>query len=226
MLIQLTTPRITFNSSRHEHHVYIHTLAMPNVSAGEVRFTGPTDPEHGKKATIIVEPKEILPLDEGLSVKIHVLPFWELFNEGPKKVEHDGAMVRAANLKVVQMCTAGFQVLAKSAFRAGPRSYEEHQIAFSMKFPATGGGLLQITDSLMDFVNTSFNPWACNPSPLSESTKAELKNLYARSHILPKGRSDIDDQRKTRIAAATASMEKEQAHPAPSSKGSPNTNVN
>lgn len=211
MLVQLTTPRIIFDPSRHEHHIYIHTLSKPDVSTGAVLFTGTTDPEHGQVETRPLDPKEILPLDGGLAVQIYVLPFWELFQGGPKEVLHDGEMVRAADLKISRYCTAGFQVIAKSAFRASPRTYEEHKIGFTLVFPATGGGVIRLSDTFVDITNLTFNPWACNPDPLPEAAKAELRSTYARTHALPDGRSDIDARRKARIAAAEASMRNEAA---------------
>lgn len=207
MLVQLTTPRIVLDHSRHPEHVYLHTLFISDVSEGRVLFTGPTDPEHGKTGTDSLEPYEILPLEEGLSVKVFVLPFWDLFQGGPKTVVHDGIVTRSADVRLARYCTTGFQVTAKSAFRAGPRVYEEHRLSFTMAFPVTGGGVIRLGNSLVDITNPSFDPWAPNPSPLPEAAKKELQDIYARVHALPKGRSDIEARRKERIAAAEASMQ-------------------
>lgn len=209
MLVQLTTPRISLDPFKHQHQVYIHTLKKPDVSTGTVLFTGPTDPEHGKQGTVELEPKEVLNLEGDMSVQIYVLPFWKLFQGGPKTVIHDGEEVRSADLKIVRFCTSGFGVVAKSAFRAGPRQYEEHTISFHMTFPATGGGLIRISDSPLDVVNTTFDPWASDPDNLPEAAKNELRSAYARTHALPDGRSDIEARRQARVATAEASMKAE-----------------
>ena len=208
MFIQLTTPRIVLDLTRHPEYIYLHTLLMPDVSEGEVLFTGPVDPEHGQRGTKTLEPREILPLAGGLSVRTFILPFWELFQGGPKTAVHDGAIVRAADLKITRYCTAGFQVVVKSAFRASPREYLEHTLAFHMAFPATGGGILRLANADVDLANPSFNPWAVNPSPPSEAATAELREAYARTHMLT-GRSDIDSRRQARIVAAEACMRAE-----------------
>lgn len=206
MLVQLTTPRIVFDPSRHPEHIHLHTLSKPDVSDGHVLFTGVTDPEHGVRQTVTLEPREMLPLDGGMFAKTYILPFWKLFTGGPKTAVSDGQVVRAADLKIVRFCTAGFQVVARSAFRAGPGEYREHSTAFVMAFPATGGGSLRLADTDVDLVNPSFNPWAEDPTPLSDAAKAELQSTYARTHALPDGRSDIDARRRARVAAAEASM--------------------
>jgi hypothetical protein len=208
MFIQLTTPRIVLDHTRYPEHIYFHTLSKPNVSEGTVLFTGTVDPEHGERCTKTLEPHTRIPLDEDMEVKIFVLPFWELFKGGPKTAMHDGAIVRAADLSIVRYCTAGFQVTAKSAFRAGPRTYEEHTLSFHMSFPATGGGILRIADSFLDLSNPSFDPWAPNPKAASEAAKSELRQMYGRTHAAPNGRNDIEARRRGRIAAAEASMEK------------------
>ena len=209
MFIQLTTPRIVLDHTRYPEHIYFHTLSKPDVSEGKVLFTGIVDPEHGERASKTLEPHTLIPLEEGMAVHIFVLPFWELFKGGPKTAMHDGEIVRAADLSIVRFCTAGFQVSAKSAFRAGPRTYEEHTLSFQMSFPATGGGVIRIADSLLDLSNPSFDPWAPNPDAVSEAAKSELRQMYGRTHAAPNGRSDIEERRRARIAAAEASMKNE-----------------
>jgi len=205
MLINLTTPRPVLDHTRYPEHIYLHTLSKSEVSDGSVLFTG--TPEHGQRNTRDLEPREVATLDGGVAVRVFILPFWELFTGGQQTAVSDGEIVRAANLKIVRYCTAGFQVTAKSAFRASPREYLEHTLAFTMSFPATGGGVLRLADVNVDIANPSFDPWAPDPSPVPEAAKAELQEIYARAHAMLS--NSADDRRRARVAAAEASMRAE-----------------
>jgi hypothetical protein len=205
MLIQLTTPRIMLDPSRFPEYIHLHTLSTPDVSTGQVLFTGVTDPEHGQRGTKTLEPREMAELDGGIVVRTFVLPFWELFEGGQKTVVHDGEIVRSANLKISRYCSAGFQVVVKSAFRSSPRTYEERTLALHMVFPATGGGVIRLGNSDVDIVNPSFDPWAPDLSKPPEAATAELRETYARAHALPRNTS----LRDARVAAAEASMKAE-----------------
>jgi len=195
--------------------MHIHTLAKAGVSEGTVRLSGTTDPEFGKTDGVFIEPVNTYPIkgEDGFEVHEHVLPFWRLFERPDdfQEARHDGAVVASADFRIVRYCTAGFGVVCKSAFRADPRSYEEHTVAFTMVFPATGGGIMRLADSFFDIANQDFDPWAPDPMKrLGQGPRQDLELLdgYNRTHQLGNA-SAIDDRRSSRIAMAEASMAKE-----------------
>lgn len=211
MFVQATTPRPLFDHLRNPRYLHIHTLAKAGVSDGMVRFSGTTDPEFGKGDGVIIEPLNTYPIEgeDGFEVLEHVLPFWRLFQrpDNFEEAVHDGEVVASADISIVRYCTAGFGVVCKSAFRASPREYQEHTVAFKMIFPATGGGIIRLADCLFDISNASFDPWAPDPTkqlgpgPIKDE---DLQISYGRTHKL--GSASIDSRRDARVAAAEASM--------------------
>jgi len=173
MLIQLTTPRPVLDPSEYPAYLHLHVLTKPGVSDGKVLFTSVKDPEHGTYDTRTLDPTHTLPLNasDGVGALIYVLPFWELF-----KSEYENR-----NLYMVPFCTAGFKVVANSAFRADPKTYRSRALAFHILMPVTGGGIIRLGDSEFDVTNPSFNPWAPNPT-MSPAAVGELQDGYNRAH--------------------------------------------
>ena len=219
MFVQATTPRPLFDHLRNPRYLHIHTLAKAGVSEGTVRFSGTTDPEFGKGDGVFIEPLNTYPIkgEDGFEVLEYALPFWRLFQRPDNFEEaiHDGSVVASADVSVVRYCTGGFGVVCKSAFRASPREYQEHTIAFKMIFPATGGGIIRLADCLFDISNQDFDPWAPDPTKRlgpGPSKDLELQISYNRTHKLSS--SAIEDRRASRVAAAEASMARSGTLPA------------
>ena len=212
MLIQTTTPRPFFDASKHPLYIHIHTLAQVGVSDGIVRLSGTIDPEFGTTGGVNIEPTNhyLIEGEDGFEALEHVLPFWRLFErpDNFQEARHDEIVVPSADFRITRYCTAGFGVVCKSAFRASPRAYEEHTIAFTMVFPATGGGIIRLADCFFDITNPTFDPWAPDPTKrlgLGPLKNPDLQLSYNRTHKIGQS-SAIDQRRAARIAAAEASM--------------------
>lgn len=213
MLIQTSAPRPLFDPSRYPKYLYIHTLAKAGVSHGAVFFNATTDPEHAKHEGKTLDPANEYPIEgeDGFQALEYVVPFWDLFQRKTNKpVLYDGKPaseqgVQVGSVKLARYCTNGFNITAKSAFRASPREYEEHTVALTVVMPVTGGGILRLADSFFDLSNSSFDPWAPNPTP---RRNLEFDQVYNRTHKLTT--SAINDRRAARVAAAEASMRADQ----------------
>jgi len=174
MLIQLTTPRPVLDHTEHPAYVHLHTLFKAGVSDAKVLFTSMKDPEHGTYDTKELEPTHEMPLDasDGCQANIYILPFWELFKSEDKK----------RNLWLVPFCTAGFKIVATSAFRDSPHTYESRSMTFTIMMPVTGGGVIRLGDSMFDITNPSFDPWAPCPTSMYPAQVAELQYSYNKAH--------------------------------------------
>ena len=212
MLIQTTTPRPVFDTSKHPRYIHIHTLAKAGISEGTVRLSGTIDPEFGKTDGVVIEPMRHYPIEgeEGFEALEHVLPFWRLFQRPDdfQEARHDGVVVASADISIVRYCTPGFGVIIKSAFRASPRAYEEHTVALKLMFPATGGGVVRMGETHFDLANPTFDPWAPDPMKRLGTTvhqDLDMLSAYNRTHKIGQS-SAIDARRAARVAAAEASM--------------------
>lgn len=210
MLIQASTPRPVFDTSKHPEYIHIHTLRKVGVSTGEVFFIATVDPEHGTKDGKALDPVNEYPIEgqDGLVALEYVLPFWELFQRTKSMLEakYNGSNALAQGIRVGSVAHAryfsnGFQVTIKSAFRADSRTYAENRVAFTIQSAVTGGGVLRLADSAYDIANPTFDPWAPGPTVPKD---LELQESYNRTHrALPAG---ADAKRAARIAEAEANM--------------------
>lgn len=191
MFIQASTPRPLFDASKHPQYIHIHTLRKMGVSTGEVFFSATVDPEHGTRQTKSLDPVNEYPIEgqEGLVALEYVLPFWELFQRTKSMLEakYNGQNaleqgVRVGSVVHARYCTNGFQVTAKSAFRADSRTYEGHTVAFTIMTAVTGGGILRLADCPFDVANPEFDPWAAGPTVKKDP---ELQESYNRTHRRP-----------------------------------------
>lgn len=208
MLIQASTPRPIFDASKHPQYIHIHTLRKTGVSTGEVFFSATVDPEHGTRDSKSLDPVNEYPIDgqDGLVALEYVLPFWELFKRTKSMLEakYNGRNaleqgIQVGSVGLARYCTNGFQVTAKSAFRADSRTYEGHTVAFTIMTAVTGGGILRLADCPFDLSNSTFDPWAPGPTVQKDP---ELQESYNRTHrALPAG---ADAKRAARIAEAEA----------------------
>jgi len=212
VLIQVTTPRPVFDHSKHPQYLHIHTLMKTGVSKGEVFFMATVDPEHGTKGSKALDPVHEYPLagEEGFMALEYIIPFWEFFKktEAMTRARYDGQSAESQGIKVGSVALAryftnGFQITAKSAFRADRTTYEEHIVAFTILTPSSGGGILRLANCPYDIANPSFDPWAKNPNP---PKNLELQDVYNRTHQL--SNSTIDARRAARIASAEANMKR------------------
>lgn len=217
MLVQTTTPRPIFDHSKNPTYLYVHTLRKPGISAGTVFFAGPTDPEHGQHGTVELDPFQTWPIEggeEGFEACEYILPFWRLFQRDPnaKPIMYDGrpveeSNVRAGSVRLTRYCTAGFGVVAHSAFRANPREYQEHTVSFKIIMPVTGGGILRLSDSFFDIANPTFDPWAADPRkqlPIGNPKYSEEQIAYSRTHRLDQSSEARRQARLASVAAGTA----------------------
>lgn len=228
MFIQASTPRPLFDASKYPQYVHIHTLRKVGVSTGEVFFIATVDPEHGTKQGKALDPVNEYPIEgqDGLVALEYVLPFWELFQrtEAMLNAKYNGRSALEQGIRVGSAAHAryfanGFQVTARSAFRADSRTYEESRVAFIIVSAVTGGGVLRLADCPFDVANPTFDPWAPGPTVKKDP---ELQDSYNRTHrALPAG---ADAKRAARIAEAEANARRnERLGPAPKMLEAPKT---
>lgn len=221
MLIQVTTPRVLINLLDSPEHIRIHTLRRPGTSSGEVFFNAASDPEHGKRMTVPLEPYDVLPIEgfEGFEVLEYYLPFDTLYgtkkraeydearilaslNKPPKQVHVDQKSDHLTDLQLSRIGASGFFGIAKSAYRSENSKYEERIFNFSLNFPVTGGGILRIANVDHDFVNSTFNPRAHTPK--KNGPNEDLLIAYNRTHK-PMD-SGAEARRRQRIQEAEANV--------------------
>lgn len=226
MLIQATTPRPVFDSSRHPQYIHIHTLQKAGVSDGAVIFFATTDPEHAKRDSKELDPVHQHPIEgaegfgllgaEGFGLLEYIVPFWELFQLAKTKKPqlYDGRPVgeqggvAVGNVGLARYCTNGFQITVRSAFRASTYEYEQHVIALNIVTAVTGGGVIRVADCAFDIANPTFDPYASSPH---HPKNLELGQAFNRTHRLaqgPNGRAA--ELRAARIAEAEANLRKNQ----------------
>lgn len=194
MLIQVSTPRPLFDPSKHPLYIHIHTLRKAGVSKGEVFFSATVDPEHGTKQSKSLDPVNEYPIEgqDGVAACEYVLPFWQLFKRTQKmlnaKYNGQSALsqgIRVGDVGMSRFAASGFQVTAKSAFRADSYTYAEHIVAFTVMTPTTGGGILRLANTTFDLANPTFDPWAEGPAVPKDPA---LQLAYDRTHkALPAG---------------------------------------
>ena len=210
MLVQATTPRPLFDHSRHPKYLHIHTLRKLGVSKGEVFFMATVDPEHGTRDSKSLDPVNEYAIEgaDGFHALEYIVPFWELFKRTASMAttKYDGRSaaeqgIQVGNLSLARYCTNGFQITAKSAFRADRTTYQEHIVSFTIMMPVTGGGIMRLANCPFDIANPTFDPWAVSPHA---PKNLELQESYNRTHRL--GNSAIDARRAARIADAEANM--------------------
>lgn len=208
MLVQTTTPRPTIDVHRQPAYILVHTLQKPGISDGSVRFSATSNPELGLRDVKVLEPFNEFPIDgeSGFGALEYVVPFWEMFREEDKK----------RNMYLQPFCTAGFSVVARTAFRSDPRTYSERVVTFVVQMPVTGGGILRMGDMLLDITNPSFDPWAPNPRGIIHRN-LETATIYNRMHQIG-NRDAIEERRAARIADAEANMMANRGLPRPRGK--------
>lgn len=225
MLIQASTPRVIFKPEVAPEYIKIHTLRRDGVSDGAVIFIGIVDPEHGEKASKILEPIQVAPIgiEDGFEAMEFCLPFREFLllaseaatkflpgvTSGPMRNE-DGSRVLALPMEarqakfndvgIARFLASGINVTIRSAFRAEPRKYEERVLSFHITCNVTGGGVLRPADSWYDIVMPSFNPKAATPMPLTVPEE-DFAIAYNRAHQGTVARDEeAERRRKERIA--------------------------
>lgn len=212
MLIQVSTPRPLYDPSKYPEYIHIHTLRKAGVSKGEVFFMATVDPEHGTKDSKSLDPVNEYPIEgvEGFEALEFILPFWELFKRtaAMTKARYNGESAESQGIKVGSVAmtryfTNGFQITAKSAFRADRTTYQEHIVAFTLMTPSSGGGILRLANCPFDIANPTFDPWAGNPHP---PKNLELQDAFNRTHKL--NTSSIEARRAARIAEAEANIKR------------------
>lgn len=206
MLFRLDNPRLVMNAQEFPENMVMYCLAYADCVGDLV--VNYVDTSNGRRVTEPISPLRSLNIFDGMNVNEYVVPFYRLVDNLGRRGS-----------------TGGFNLVARSSYRAAGATYDMRVLNVTMIFPVIGGGIIRVQAAGQDWdiANPTFNPqsrvpeistaygvgagdeYVSGPAGIENRRVPDnvLINAYQRTHrgfVGPGAIDEVERQRQERIA--------------------------